>query len=71
MKKAQKLTKVERLEIQILRNKGHSMRSIASALGRSPNTISLELKRNEVSGEYLANKAHQKSYHRNKYKKFQ
>ena len=47
------------------------MRSIATTLGRSPNTISLELQRNEVSGEYLARKADQKSYHRNKYKKFQ
>lgn len=71
MKKAKKLSKTERLEIQILRTKGYLMRSIAVALGRSPNTISLELKRNEVSGEYVGVKAQQKSYHRNKYKKFQ
>ena len=39
------LSDAERSEIEILRNKGYSMRSIARTLGRSPNTISYELKR--------------------------
>ena len=39
------LSDSERDEIEILRNKGHSMRSIANIFGRSPNTISYELQR--------------------------
>ncbi len=35
----------ERSEIEILKGKGYSMRAIAKVLGRSPNTISYELKR--------------------------
>ena len=40
MRKISKLSKTERLEIEILINKGYSIRSIASSLNRSPNTIS-------------------------------
>jgi IS30 family transposase len=39
------LSDSERCEIEILHKKGYSMRSIARVLGRSPNTISYELKR--------------------------
>jgi transposase, IS30 family len=39
------LSDSERSEIEILRLKGYSMRSIAKVLGRSPNTISYELGR--------------------------
>lgn len=39
------LSGAERSEIDILKNKGHSIRSIAKTLGRSPNTISYELSR--------------------------
>lgn len=39
------LTDAERSEIEILRKRGYSMRSIAKVLGRSPNTVSYELKR--------------------------
>ena len=39
------LSGAERSELEILRDKGHSIRSIAKTLGRSPNTISRELKR--------------------------
>ncbi len=46
------LSKVERLEIAILLEKEYSMRAIAKVLGRSPNTISYEVKRNSVHGRY-------------------
>jgi len=39
------LSSGERSEIEILINKGYKIREIARVLGRSPNTISLELKR--------------------------
>lgn len=39
------LSSGERSEIEILKGKGYSIREIARVLGRSPNTISLELKR--------------------------
>jgi IS30 family transposase len=42
------LSSAERSEISILRERGCSMREIAKALGRSPNTISYELKKNSV-----------------------
>jgi len=44
-KKYTYLSDSERSEIEILRKKKYSMRSIARVLGRSPNTISYELKR--------------------------
>lgn len=39
------LSESERSEIEILKGKGYSVREIARTLGRSPNTISYELKR--------------------------
>jgi IS30 family transposase len=65
------LTKVERLEIAILRNKGHSMRSVGESMGRSPNTISYEIKVNSVNDVYNPHKAHQKAQTRKKYRRFQ
>jgi IS30 family transposase len=68
MKKTYKqLEKTERQEIQILKSKGYSLRSIAKALSRSPSTISREIKRNQIKGEYLAIKAHKKQYQRRYY----
>jgi transposase, IS30 family len=61
------LSSAERSEIQILLDKGYSIRAIAFALIRSPNTISREIKVNSVTSEltgeleYLAKKATQKS----------
>jgi transposase, IS30 family len=55
------LSSAERSEIQILKQKGYSIRKIAEALGRSPNTISREIKVNSVAGEYSAMKAKAKS----------
>jgi IS30 family transposase len=58
------LQKTERQEIAYYREKGHSIRAIAQMLERSPSTISRELSRNLVCGEYIAQKAQQKSYQR-------
>lgn len=61
------LSDAERSEIQILLNKDYSLRKIAEALGRSPNTISREIKVNSVTSEetgmpeYSAKKAKPKS----------
>ncbi len=55
------LSSAERSEIQILKNKGYSLRKIAEVLGRSPNTISREIKVNSVAGEYVAVKAKAKA----------
>lgn len=72
MKKASKLTDAERSEIDILHSKGYSARSIAKALGRSPNSIASELKRNSYrDGKYSAARAKQKAYVRRKYAKYQ
>lgn len=81
MRKASKLTDAERSEIQILHDKDYSCRSIAKVLGRSPNTISSELRRNSCSsdertpisnqGRYIAIRAKQKAYIRRKYAKYQ
>ncbi len=45
MGKFKYLSDHERSEIEILNNKGYKIREIARVLGRSPNTISLELKK--------------------------
>ena len=72
MKKASKLTDAERSEIDILHGKGYSARSIAKALGRSPNTVANEIKRNSYQdGRYVAARAKQKAYVRRKYAKYQ
>lgn len=51
------LSDAERSEIQILLVKGYSIRRIAVALTRSPNTISREIKVNSTNGTYDAQKA--------------
>lgn len=72
MKRAPKISNAERSEIDILHAKGYSARSIASALGRSPNTIAAELKRNSYQdGRYVSARAKQKAYVRRKYAKYQ
>lgn len=47
------------------------MRRIAGLMGRSPNTISEELRLNCVKGKYDPAKAHHKAYVRRKYAKYQ
>lgn len=65
------ITKVERLEIAILLKKGYSKRAIAAVLGRSPNTISYEVRKNSVSGIYDPHKADTKAKVRKKNRRFQ
>lgn len=65
------ISSVERLEISILRLKGISMRAIARSIGRSPNTVSYELRRNKVLDEYNPKKAHDKSRLRKRMRRLQ
>ncbi|BDD08465.1 hypothetical protein FUAX_08970 [Fulvitalea axinellae] len=48
------LTYREREFLMILKGHGHSIRKIAEALHRSPSTVSRELERNSLHGEYNA-----------------
>ena len=52
----------ERFVIEKLFRVGVLVREIAKFLSRSPNTISREIKKNSVNGEYLAQKAKHKAY---------
>ena len=61
MEKMKKLSRTDRLEIEILLDKGHSYRSIAEAMGRSPNTISYEVKKNSTKGVYKCPEGGQES----------
>jgi transposase, IS30 family len=61
MKKANKIKKAERDEIYILLGRGYSIRSIAKALGRSPNSISYEIKQNSVGGIYTPKRVDMKA----------
>ncbi len=56
-KKYEGLSGAERSEIEILLKRNCSLREIARSLGRSPNTISLEVKNNSTGGEYNAKQA--------------
>lgn len=81
MKKAPKLSGSERSELQILHDKSYSARAIARALGRSPNTIATELRRNSYGSDdrtpldkqrsYTAAYAKYRAYTRRKYAKYQ
>lgn len=51
------LTKEERDLLEQLLHRGFSQEQIAEALGRNPGTISRELARNRVRGEYFAAQA--------------
>lgn len=61
MNKREKLSKAERNEIRILLGRKFSLREIAKALGRSPNTIRYEVRENSTNGEYDPVKAHAKA----------
>ena len=63
--------RTERLELSILLKKGYSLRDVGAALARSPSSVSRELKRNSVNGDYNPIKAHHKAYVRRKYSKYQ
>jgi IS30 family transposase len=57
----------DRVKIEHWHKNGKSIRYIAGELGRSPNTISYELKHLTVSGEYIARKASVKAYQKRYY----
>lgn len=59
----------DRVKIEHWHTNGKSIRYIAGELGRSPNTISYELKNLRVSGEYIARKASVKAYQKRYYAK--
>lgn len=63
--------RTDRLEISILLKKGYSKRAIAKALGKDHSSVSREIHRNIVSGEYDPQKAQDKSSTRRRYSKFQ
>jgi IS30 family transposase len=54
----------ERVQIELLNRSGVSIRGIGRLLGRSPNTISRELREKLVKGVYLPKKAYHKTYYR-------
>jgi len=54
----------ERVQIELLKRSGVSIRGIATVLGRSPNTVSRELREKKVNGLYLPKKAQHKTYWR-------
>lgn len=70
------LTKSERQEIYILKEKGYNQSDIAKAIGKNKSTISRELSRNSVTEKntnkrvYLPDKAEHKKYTRRKYSKY-
>lgn len=65
------LSNPERSEIAILLKRNCSMREIAQALGRSPNTISYEVKQNSVGGVYNPRKAKDKARVSRRSRRFQ
>lgn len=60
------LTLAEREEISRAVVAGHSIRSIATLLGRAPSTISRELRRNGGQGGYRASRADQAAWDRSR-----
>jgi IS30 family transposase len=59
------LTLAQREEIALGRARGDSIRDIAAIIGRSPSTVSRELRRNaDRLGRYRATSAHALAYHR-------
>lgn len=71
MQKKPKLSRSERFEIGILLERGYGRREIARVLGRSPSSISEEIKRNTVNGVYNPLKADHKAYVRSRYRRLQ
>jgi IS30 family transposase len=71
MKKRGKLTRVERLEIGILLERGYSYRSIAEVVERGHNTISYEVRTNSACGVYDPLKADTKAKVRKTQRRFE
>lgn len=64
------ISKDERNEIKAMLEKEYSLSDIARALGRSKGTISKEISRNSVKGQYNPEKADHKAYVRRHYASF-
>lgn len=62
--KYRQLSYEDRVKIEALRAQGESVRAIARALKRSPNTIARELREKKVKGVYHPKKAQHKTYWR-------
>ncbi len=62
--KYHQLSYEERVVISTLKARGESDRAVARVLGRSPNTISYELREKKVKGAYTPKKAQHKTYYR-------
>jgi IS30 family transposase len=55
----------ERVRLGDLRREGHTMRQIATLMGRSPSTISREFRRGaDAAGRYRPHEAHQRALNR-------
>lgn len=65
------ITKTERREIALLRQKKYSLRDISKMLRRSTGSLSEEIKNNSVGGKYDPKKADHKAYVKRKYSKYQ
>ena len=71
MKNAKDLTRAERLEIEILLEKGYSHRSIGRSLGRGHNTVSYEIQQNSTKGVYRGKQADIKARFRKRMRKLE
>lgn len=71
--KYKQLNKIDRSEIEILLDKGYSLRNIANAINKHHTTISREVRRNKLKkkNHYDSSSAEHKSYVRRKYSKYQ
>ena len=54
----------ERVKIQLLAKEGYTLRKIASMLGRSPSSVSREIKRNKGKRSYRPSQASRACHHR-------
>lgn len=64
------MSKNERNELSILREKGYSLRDIAGVMNRSIGTLSDEIRKNSVKRKYDLQKAQQKAYVKRHYASF-
>jgi len=70
-KKYGHFTKTDRLAISILLKKGFSLREIAREIKKNHSSLSREIRRNSVKGEYDPIKADHQAYVKRKYSKYQ
>ena len=71
MKPYTHLTKIDRLELSILKRKGYTPADIAAELSRHISTIYRELKTQPSQRQYTGAKSQHKAYIRRKYAQYQ